>query len=157
MKSVSITKIEHLPDITFGHSDATIRACYFILTRLALTKTGAIFAKWSKDDDFVAWKFSENTAFIFDIPDRAAEILRVPNPSVFRSMLARIGSASVGEVYLGAGIFDITFEDKTQLDNRFAIIFSNEKQTGYWIKLQVLTRIVPQRDREPKGDGWSLA
>ena len=154
MKSVSITKIEQLPDITFGHSDATIRACYFILTRLALTKTGAIFAKWSKDDDFVAWKFSENTAFIFDIPDRAAEILRVPNPSVFRSMLARIGSASVGEVYLGAGIFDITFEDKNQLDHRFAIIFSNERQTGYWIKLQVLTRIVP---RQAEGDGWSLA
>ena len=62
MKTVSITKIEHLPDITFGHSDATIRACYFILTRLALTKTGAIFTKWSKDDDFVAWKFSEYTA-----------------------------------------------------------------------------------------------
>jgi hypothetical protein len=143
VKTIEIPKIDQFSDINFEHSSMRNRACYFLLTCLALAKTGAIFAKWKKDDSSVSWRFSEDSTFIFETPEKHSEILRVPSVGVFRSMLARLGNASIGEVYLGAGIFDIVFEDKQPLDNRFVIVFSNERQTGYWIKLQSLTRFKP--------------
>lgn len=144
MKAINIPKIERLPELTFEHSDTINRACYFILTRLALAGTGAIFAEWTRGINSVAWKFVDDRTFMFEAPKNAPEILRVPSLAVFRSMLARLGFASTGETYLGAGIFDIYFEPGKPLDTRFAIVFSNEKQTGYWIKLQTVARFKPE-------------
>jgi len=126
--------------------------CFLVLTRLASCDAGAIFAKWTKGDNSVTWRFTPQVDFLFEVPQDTTKILQIDDQAVFSSMLARIGFGITGETYLGAG----TCEGEPIRPNRFATVFSNQKQTGYWIKLQTIPRVTQPTDSQTRTRLWDL-
>jgi hypothetical protein len=108
-----------------------------ILTFLTTLKSGCIIAEWSRKEQKAVWNYAKETSYSLKPEKYSGEIFVQDNLSCFRMILAALGSAIIDNAYIGGGTFKIQFSNEKKESKLYAMIFANEKDLGYWIKLQV--------------------
>lgn len=141
MKTIEIEKIETLNDVDSNGPNWKRDTVYYILTSLAALPSGCIVAEWSKAAGNVKWFYTTQPCFLLKPENFEGVLLKQENINDFRMVLNALGFITLEEVYLGIGTFKICFKNGSESDRLYAIIFSNLKGLGYWIKLHVIEEL----------------
>ena len=136
LEHITVPRVDRLESNNFEDSRLIVQACLLVLNKLAAPGPGAVFAGRDRVPGGIKWLLSSETQFAFSYPGDSREVLEVSNGVVFSSMVARLGSNRIEDVYLGAGLFELSLEGDTSSVKKCAIFVSNFRETGYWIKLQ---------------------
>ena len=138
MKTIEIEKIETLNDIDCDDAHWKFDIVNYILTSLTALPSGCIMAEWLPMASHVTW-FYTTTPYISLKPESfEGEILTIDNIIDFRIILGALGMTTLEEGYLGAGTFKVRFKNECEDSKFLAIVFSNKRETGHWIKLYVI-------------------
>ena len=149
LRSVEIERLDKLDDRVFEQPGFKFLVCRYILTQLALMRSGCIVAKLTDADEPVRWLISHAPAEDFWPASVDGELL-AHKAGYLGSLLAGLGWPTVREVYSGAGPFLLSFKGGYTEKFRRGIMFANERHVGYWIKLYVIEQ-VPRTTQDATG------
>ena len=144
MKIIEIDKIERLNDVNVEDPHWKDVVVSHILTVLARMPSGCIVAEWSKSTTVLKWLFSTEPCVSRWPESTEGVLLTTDNVVTFRSLLGALGMFILNEVYWGAGTFRVRFKTEDVLSTLLGMIFSNQRATGYWIKLFVVPDWEPE-------------